>query len=89
MSENDDLEKYLKKIQKICVLMHDKKHNLKKFNNKKTIAFTSFSDGIKYSKQPHYVIHSLIDEYFVKKKISNELSTKIALIFTHIIKNNG
>ena len=89
MLKDESLEQYFKKIKKICVTMHDKKHNLKKFNNKKTVAFVSFADGVKYSEQTHYLLYSLIDEYFIKKKISNELPTKIALIFTHIIKNNG
>ena len=64
MLEDENLEEYFKKIKKICITMHNKKHNLKRFNQKKTVAFVSFADGIKYSKQPHYLIYLLIDEYF-------------------------
>ena len=49
MLEDESLEEYFKKIKKVCITMHDKKHNLKKFNNKKTVAFVSFADGVKYS----------------------------------------
>ena len=49
MQEDETLDEYLKNIKKICVLMHDKKHNLKKYNNKKTVAFTSFEDGVRFS----------------------------------------
>ena len=38
MLEDESLEEYFKKIKKVCITMHDKKHNLKKFNNKKTVA---------------------------------------------------
>ena len=43
MLEDESLEEYFKKIKKVCINMHDKKHNLKKFNNKKTVAFVSFA----------------------------------------------
>ena len=69
--------------------MHDKKHNLKRFNQKKTVAFVSFADGIKYSNQPHYLIYSFIDEYFCLIKKSQDATKKVALIFVQIIKNNG
>ena len=89
MLEDENLEEYFKKIKKICITMHNKKHNLKRFNQKKTVAFVSFADGIKYSKQPHYLIYSLIDEYFGLIKKSQVATKKVALIFVQIIKNNG
>ena len=89
MLEDENLEEYFKKIKKICITMHDKKHNLKRFNQKKTVAFASFADGIKYSKQPHYLIYSLIGEYFCLLKKSQDATKKVALIFIQIIKNNG
>jgi len=89
MLEDENLEEYFKKIKKICITMHDKKHNLKRFNQKKTVAFVSFADGIKYSNQPHYLIYSLIDEYFCLIKKSQDATKKVALIFVQIIKNNG
>ena len=33
MQEDETLDEYLKNIKKICVLMNDIKHNLKKYNN--------------------------------------------------------
>lgn len=89
MLEDEMLEEYFKKIKKVCIIMHNKKHNLKKFNQKKTVAFVSFADGVKYSKQPHYLIYSLIDEYFSLIKKSKDTTKEVALIFTQIIKNNG
>ena len=89
MLEDENLEEYFKKIKKICITMHDKKHNLKRFNQKKTVAFVSFADGIKYSNQTHYLIYSLIDEYFCLIKKSQDATKKVALIFVQIIKNNG
>ena len=56
MLEDENLEEYFKKIIKIGITMHDNKHNLKRFNQKKTVAFVSFADGIKYSNQPHYFL---------------------------------
>ncbi|MDA8926216.1 hypothetical protein N9J66_05125 [Gammaproteobacteria bacterium] len=89
MLEDESLEEYFKKIKKVCITMHDKKHNLKKFNNKKTVAFVSFVDGVKYSEQPHYLLYSLIDEYFSLSKRSKDRTKEVALIFKQIIKNNG
>ena len=86
---DESLEQYFKKIKKICVTMHDKKHNLKKFNQKKTVAFVTFADGLKYSEQPHYLVYSLIEEYFSLLKKSKDATKEVALIFTQIIKNNG
>ena len=89
MLEDESLEEYFKKIKKVCITMHDKKHNLKKFSNKKTVAFISFADGVKYSEQPHYLVYSLIDEYFSLPKRSKDKTKDVALIFKQIIKNNG
>ena len=89
MLEDESLEEYFKKIKKVCITMHDKKHNLKKFSNKKTVAFISFADGVKYSEQPHYLLYSLIDEYFSLRKRSKDRTKEVALIFKQIIKNNG
>ena len=89
MLEDESLEEYFKKIKKVCITMHDKKHNLKKFNNKKTVAFVSFTDGVKYSEQTHYLLYSLIDEYFSLSKRSKDRTKEVALIFKQIIKNNG
>ena len=89
MLEDESLEEYFKKIKKVCITMHNKKHNLKKFNNKKTVAFVSFADGVKYSEQPHYLLYSLIDEYFSLSKRSKDRTKEVALIFKQIIKNNG
>ena len=58
MLEDENLEEYFKKIKKICITMHDKKHNLKRFNQKKTVAFVSFADFLirqKYSSINEYI----------------------------------
>ena len=89
MQEDETLDEYLKNIKKICVLMHDKKHNLKKYNNKKTVAFTSFEDGVRFSEQPHYKIFSLVDDYFFVYLDPKTVATTVALIFNEVIKNNG
>ena len=89
MQEDETLDEYLKNIKKIGVLMHDKKHNLKKYNNKKTVAFTSFEDGVRFSEQPHYKIFSLVDDYFFVKEDPKTVATTVALIFNEVIKNNG
>lgn len=89
MQEDETLDEYLKNIKKICVLMHDKKHNLKKYNNRKTVAFTSFEDGVRFSEQPHYKIFSLVDDYFFVKEDPKTVATTVALIFNEVIKNNG
>ena len=89
MQEDETLDEYLKNIKKICVLMHDKKHNLKRYNNKKTVAFTSFEDGVRFSEQPHYKIFSLVDDYFFVKEDPKTVATTVALIFNEVIKNNG
>ena len=52
-------------------------------------AFVSFADGVKYSEQPHYLLYSLIDEYFSLPKRSKDRTKEVALIFKQIIKNNG
>ena len=89
MIKEESLERYFKKIKKICVTMNDKNHNLKKFDQKKTVSCVTFADGLKYSEQPHYLIYSLIDEYFSLLKKSKDATKEVALIFTQIIKNNG
>ena len=89
MQEDETLDEYLKNIKKICVVIHDKKHNLKKYNNKKTVAFTSFEDGVRFSEQPHYKIFSLVDDYFFVKEDPKTVATTVALIFNEVIKNNG
>jgi hypothetical protein len=56
---------------------------------KKTVAFTSFEDGVRFSEQPHYKIFSLVDDYFFVKEDPKTVATTVALIFNEVIKNNG
>ena len=89
MQEDQTLDEYMKNIKKVCIKMHDKKHNLKKYNNKKTVAFSSFDDGVRFSEQPHYKIYSLAVDYFFVKDELKSVAITVALIFNEIIKNNG
>jgi hypothetical protein len=83
MQEDQTLDEYFKQIKKICIKMHDK------YNNKKTVAFVTLADGVRYSEQPHYKIHSLIEDYFFVKEDLKVATTTVALIFNEIMKNNG
>ena len=66
MLEDESLEEYFKKIKKVCITMHDKKHNLKKFNNKdfyNKIIITSIYDTLNiqllnYQVMPKYHVHT-------------------------------
>jgi hypothetical protein len=89
MQEDQTLDEYFKQIKKICIKMQDTKHNLKQYNNKKTVAFVTLADGVRYSEQPHYKIHSLIEDYFFVKEDLKVATTTVALIFNEIMKNNG
>ena len=89
MQEDQTLDEYMKNIKKVCIKMHEKKHNLKKYNNKKTVAFSSFEDGVRFSEQPHYKIYSLTEDYFFVKEDPKTVATTVAIIFNEIIKNNG
>ena len=45
MQEDETLDEYLKQIKKICIQMHDKKHNLKEYNNQKTV-FQAYAENV-------------------------------------------
>ena len=89
MQEDETLDEYLKQIKKICIQMHDKKHNLKEYNNQKTVAFVTFADGVRFSEQPHYKIYSFIEDYLFIKDDLKVATTTVALIFNEVMKNNG
>ena len=69
--------------------MKDKKHNLKEYNNQKTVAFVTFADGVRFSDQPPYKIYSLIEAYLFIKDHFKVATTTVALIFNEVMKNNG